>query len=163
MNATQIFDQLKAQFADAILETVEGKLPVVRVAAAQLPDVAAHLKESPGLDFDLLSCITAVDYGEQFEVVYHLRSLKEGHTIVLKIRLDRQDPVAPSLVALWRSARLQEREIYDFFGIRFAGHPNLRRLFLWEEFPGYPLRKDFEYTTTVRYSEPEDQGQALNL
>lgn len=161
MNAAQIFDQLKLQFGDAILETAEEKLPVARVAAARLSEVVAYLKDSPGLDFDLFVSVTAVDYEDRFEVVYHLRSLKEGHTLVLKVPLDREDPVVPSLVPLWEGASLQEREVYDFFGIRFDGHPKLRRLFLWEEFPGYPLRKDFEYTTSISYSEPE--GQALNL
>jgi NADH-quinone oxidoreductase subunit C len=161
VNAAQIFDQLKLQFGDAILETAEEKLPVARVAAARLSEVVAYLKDSPGLDFDLFVSVTAVDYEDRFEVVYHLRSLKEGHTLVLKVPLDREDPVVPSLVPLWEGASLQEREVYDFFGIRFDGHPKLRRLFLWEEFPGYPLRKDFEYTTSISYSEPE--GQALNL
>jgi len=163
VNAAQMFDQLEAHFGDAILETAEEKLPVVRVEAARLPDVAAYLKDSPGLDFDLFVSVTAVDYEDRFEVVYLLRSLKEGHTLVLKVQPDREDPVVPSLVSLWEGARLQEREVYDFFGICFADHPNLKRLFLWAEFPGYPLRKDFQYTASIPYSEPPGQEQAYNL
>jgi NADH:ubiquinone oxidoreductase subunit C len=89
---------------------------------------------------------TAVDYIEDdyFEVVYLLRSLRHNHELALKVRTaSRDDPVVPSLVDLWQTAEFQEREIYDLFGIRFAGHPDLRRLFMWDEFRGHPLRKDF--------------------
>jgi len=163
VDAARMFEQLRLQFGDAILETAEDKLPVVRVKAERLPEVAAYLKDSPGLDFDLLSSVTAVDYEDHFETVYHFRSLKAGHTLVLKVRVNRQEPVAPSLASLYQSANLQEREAYDFFGIRFEGHPNLERLFLWAEFPGYPLRKDFRYTTSIPYAEPPEHAQALNL
>ncbi|GIW10992.1 MAG: hypothetical protein KatS3mg061_2049 [Dehalococcoidia bacterium] len=89
---------------------------------------------------------TAVDYIEDdyFEVVILIRSLSQNRELALKVRTDhRDDPVVASLFAIWPSAEFQEREIYDLFGIRFAGHPDLRRLFMWEEFRGHPLRKDF--------------------
>jgi NADH-quinone oxidoreductase subunit C len=158
VDAARIFEQLRFQFGDAILETAEDKLPVARVAPARLRDVAARLKDTPGLDFDLLVGVTAVDYEDRFEMVYHLRSLKQGHTLVLKVSLGREDPVVPSLVPLWQGATLQEREVYDLFGIRFDGHPNLRRLFLWDAFPGHPLRKDFRYTTSIPYREKDEGG-----
>mgnify|MGYP000007183412 CR=1 FL=1 len=163
MKATQIFQQLKLQFGDAILATAEDKWPVVYVKAERLPEVVAHLRDSPGLDFDLLSSVTAVDYEDRFETVYHLRSLKEGHNLVLKVRVSRDNPVVPSLTPLYQSANLQEREVYDFFGIRFEGHPKLKRLFLWEAFPGHPLRKDFRYTTSISYAEPPEHEQAREL
>ncbi|MBU0496265.1 MAG: NADH-quinone oxidoreductase subunit C [Chloroflexi bacterium] len=164
MDAAQLIEQLKLQFGDAIREAVVGDWPVVRLAGERLPEVGAYLKDSPGLDMDLLVSVTAVDYEDHFETVYHLRSIKiPGHRLVIKVRVNRQNPVVPSLTGVWQSARLQEREVYDFFGIHFEGHPNLKRLFLWEQFPGYPLRKDFRYNTSIPYSEPPGQEQVLNV
>jgi NADH-quinone oxidoreductase subunit C len=108
------------------------------------PAVAAYLKSTPGLDFNYLALVTAVDYPDYFEVVYLLTSLRHNHSLVVKVRLDdRADPVIASVAGLWRGADLQEREIYDLMGIRFEGHPNLERIVLWEGFAGYPLRKEF--------------------
>jgi NADH-quinone oxidoreductase subunit C len=77
--------------------------------------------------------------------VYHLVSIEHNHDIILKTRLiDREKPTLASVVNLWKGADFQEREIYDLFGISFTGHPNLKRIFLWEGFQGYPLRKDFK-------------------
>jgi len=109
-----------------------------------LLDVLAFLKDSEGLDFDYLTYVTAVDYLEYFEVVYQLASLVHNHSIVVKARLyDRENPTLPSVTGLWRGADFQEREIYDLMGISFSGHPNLKRIFLWEGFEGHPLRKDY--------------------
>ena len=106
--------------------------------------MAEFLKNTPVLDFDYLTNLTAVDYADYFEVVYHLVSLKHNHSLVLKTRCrDRDKPVVPSVVNLWRSADLQEREAYDLMGISFDGHPNLKRLLLWEGFVGHPLRRDY--------------------
>jgi len=109
-----------------------------------LLDIAQFLKEAPGLDFDYLNFVTAIDYYDHFEVVYMLSSLEHNHSLTLKTKCyDRQNPVLPSVVGLWQGADFQEREIYDLFGIKFEGHPNMKRIFLWEGFDGYPLRKDF--------------------
>ncbi len=106
--------------------------------------VATFLKDTPGLDFDYLTSITAVDYYDYFEMVYHLTSLKHNHSLVVKTRCyEREKPSLPSVVSLWRGADLQEREIYDLMGISFDGHPNLKRIFLWQGFQGHPLRKDY--------------------
>jgi NADH-quinone oxidoreductase subunit C len=108
------------------------------------PAVAAYLKSTPGLAFDYLAWVTAVDYPDYFEVVYQLVSLPQNHSLVVKVRLtDRANPAIASVAGLWRGADLQEREIYDLMGIRFEGHPNLERIVLWEGFAGYPLRKEF--------------------
>ncbi len=116
----------------------------VYIQPETLPEVARFLKETPDLDFSFLVAITAVDYIEYFELVYHLRSLRRNHSIVLKTRCHGRDgPSAPSLVSLWQGADLQEREVWDLMGIRFDGHPNMKRIMLWEGFPGHPLRKDF--------------------
>ena len=87
---------------------------------------------------------TAVDYYSYFEVIYRLESVGHNHSIVLKTRCyDRDNPTTPSLSGLWQGATLQEREVYDLMGIKFEGHPNLKRMFLWDGFEGHPLRKDW--------------------
>jgi NADH-quinone oxidoreductase subunit C len=114
------------------------------VKTGSLLELAAYLKNTAGFEFDYLNFITAVDYYSYFEVVYHLTSLKHNHSIFIKARCyDRASPSLPSVVSLWQGADFQEREIFDLFGINFEGHPDLKRIFLWEGFAGYPLRKDF--------------------
>jgi NADH-quinone oxidoreductase subunit C len=109
-----------------------------------LPAVARFLKETPNLDFATLISISAVDYIEYFEIIYHLLSMRRNHRAIVKMRsFGRGEPVVPSVVDIWRGADLQEREVWDLMGIRFEGHPNMKRILLWEEFPGHPLRKDY--------------------
>jgi len=109
-----------------------------------LAEAAAFLKDTPDLDFAYFNYVTAVDYFQYFEVTYQLTSLEHNHSVVFKVRCyDRENPILPSLINLWQGADYQEREIYDLFGIRFDGHPNLKRIFLWEGFQGHPLRKDY--------------------
>ncbi|MBM3141756.1 MAG: NADH-quinone oxidoreductase subunit C [Chloroflexi bacterium] len=116
----------------------------VVVTSKSLYQVAEFLKNTPGLDFDYLTNLVAVDYMDYFAVVYHLISLKHNHSVVLKTRCyDRDKPAVPSVVSLWRAADFQEREAYDLMGIIFEGHPNLKRLLLWEGFVGHPLRRDY--------------------
>ena len=110
----------------------------------RLVEIARFLKDTPDLDFAFLTSITGVDYIEEFELVYHLLSMRHNHSVVLKTRCPgRQDPVAPSVVGVWQGADLQEREIWDLMGVGFEGHPNMKRILLWEGFPGHPLRKDY--------------------
>ncbi len=106
-------------------------------------DVFNYLKIDQ--NYDLLSSVTSVDRISHFEVVYHLTSLQKNESMVIKIKCgaDRIDPNVKSVVSVWRGAELQEREIYDLMGIMFEGHPNMKRLLLWENFEGHPLRKDF--------------------
>ncbi|MBI2871994.1 MAG: NADH-quinone oxidoreductase subunit C [Chloroflexi bacterium] len=107
-------------------------------------EVCRFLKETPDLGFDFLNSISGVDYVEYFEVVYHLTSLVYNHSTVVKTRVyGREEPTVPSVLPVWRGADLQEREVYDLMGIVFAGHPNLKRIMLWEGFPGHPLRRDW--------------------
>jgi NADH-quinone oxidoreductase subunit C len=116
----------------------------VVIAGESLFKVAEFLKTNAALGFDYLADLTAVDYTDYFEVVYHLVSLKHNHSLVLKTRCyERDKPVVPSVTSLWRSADYQEREVYDLMGIVFDGHPNLKRLLLWEGFVGHPLRRDY--------------------
>lgn len=129
------------QFPGSIEETVGNSLVI---KTESLLDVAGYLKDTEGLDFEFLNYITAVDYYSYFEVVYQMTSLKHNHTIVIKTRCyDRESPSVPSVYGLWETANFQEREIFDLMGISFEGHPNLKRIFLWEGFQGHPLRKDY--------------------
>ena len=113
--------------------------------------ITAGAQDDAELRFDMLSDLTAVDYlkfpgredGPRFEVVYHLYSLPHNHRVRLKVRLDEDDPVVTSAVSVWPIADWLEREVWDMFGVRFAGHPDLRRLLMYEEFVGHPLRKDY--------------------
>lgn len=141
LSGKEIAAKLQQRFLGSIVESSESSLVV---KSESLLDIASFLKTSPDLDFDYLTAITAVDYYAYFEVVYQLTSLKHNHSLVVKTRCyGRDNPALPSLVSLWRGADFQEREIYDLMGIRFDGHPNMKRIFLWEGFKGYPLRKDF--------------------
>lgn len=112
--------------------------------STRLVDAVRVLRDGGESDLVFLCNLTAVDYERHFEVVYHLQSLDLNHILTVKARLhDHEDPALPSLTGLFHGAHLQEREVYDLFGIRFNGHPNLQRMFLWDGFPGYPLRKNF--------------------
>ena len=123
---------------------VESSLNNLVVKSDSLIDVARFLKDAEGLDFDFLNFITAIDFFDHFEVVYMLSSLKNNHSLMVKVRCyDRDNPSLPSVVGIWQGADFQEREIYDLFGIRFEGHPNLKRIVLWEGFKGHPLSKDY--------------------
>ena len=137
----QIAKEITELFPDAVF--VADNAAVV-VMSQSLYQVAEFLKNTPALGFDYLTNLTAVDYMDYFEVVYHLISLEHNHSLVLKTRCyDRDKPVVPSVVSLWRSADFQEREVYDLMGIIFDGHHNLKRLLLWEGFVGHPLRRDY--------------------
>ncbi len=143
MSHQATLDALHARFPAAGLEKQEGIDFTILVPASSIVEVARALREDHG--FDLLSNLTAVDRQDAFEVVYHLYSIANpAPPLALKVRLsDKQDPRLPSVTGVWQGANLQEREVYDLFGIVFEGHPRLERILLWEGFPGHPLRKDF--------------------
>ena len=116
----------------------------VEVAPDRIEEALRWLRDSEQFDAAQLSNLTAVDRYDHFEVVYHLQSLDLNHQIALKALVrDHENPVLPSSYPVYKGALLQEREVYDLMGIRFMGHPDLRRLLLWEGFPGHPLRKDW--------------------
>ncbi len=141
LSGKDIARQIEKQFPGCVAESAAESL---LVKAESLLEIAAYLKNTPGLDFDYLTAVSGVDYFDCFEVVYHLTSLKHNHSLVLKARCySRDNPALPSVVGLWRAADFQEREIYDLLGISFEGHPNLKRIALWDGFEGHPLRKDF--------------------
>ncbi len=152
MDGPEILARLAARFGAAIRETHAhyGDHTAV-VERAAIADLLAFCRDDPELRFDVLMDLTAVDYlrfpgredGPRFEVVYHLLSLPANHRLRLKVPVEEDDPVVPSAVPLWPIANWLEREVWDMFGIRFEGHPDLRRLLLYEEFVGHPLRKDY--------------------
>ena len=116
----------------------------VEVAPDRVEEALRWLRDSEEFDAVQLSNLTSVDRYDRFEVVYHLQSLDLNHQIALKaIVTDHEDPILPSAYPVYKGALLQEREVFDLMGIRFANHPDLRRLLLWEGFPGHPLRKDW--------------------
>jgi NADH/F420H2 dehydrogenase subunit C len=144
----EILGKLKERFPEMIVEVLELIDFTVAIKPEAVAKVSRFLHDECGLDY--LALLTAVDRPERFEVVYHLWSIKDRTTapFVLKAYLeDKENPTVPSVTPLWRGANYQEREAYDLMGIRFEGHPNLKRIVLWEGFPGHPLRKDFQNRT----------------
>lgn len=141
------FSDLKISFVKETILLVDPK---------DLPKIVSFLKENDETKLDYLSSITGADYLEYLESVYHLYSIKKKHgPITLRIRVPRDNPRVPSIVSIYKGAEFQERETYDTFGIIYEGHPDLRRLFLWENFEGFPLRKDYKQEDSD-ILEPED-------
>jgi len=143
----EIQKELETRLPDIKLRRVRDSLLIED--SQDLPRVALFLKESPKFLLDYLSSVTGADYLTFLESVYHLYSMaqKQG-PVVLRVRVTKNNPRIPSLVPVYRSAELQEREAFDTFGILYEGHPDPRRLFMWEEFQGHPLRKDYEQEDT---------------
>jgi NADH-quinone oxidoreductase subunit C len=142
-----VVEKLQARFVDAVHEVVEahGELTVV-VDRTQIVDICRFLKDDPDLRFDLLMDMAGVDYlgrEPRFEVVYHLYSIPHNSRVRLKVRVPEGDLVVPSVSAVWSTANWHEREAFDMLGIEFADHPDLRRIYMPDDYPGYPLRKDF--------------------
>jgi NADH:ubiquinone oxidoreductase subunit C len=129
---------------DSDLEVKEGKqYTEVTVPPSKIHSLASQLREKEEALFDFLDCITGVDYGHDLGVIYHLRSTKYQHMVVIKSRTaDRENPLFDSVSDIWETANLHEREAFDLLGIKFANHPDLRRLFLNSSW-GFPLRKDY--------------------
>ena len=152
--------RLKDRFPEAVLavHAFRGDETAV-IEPGSLLEIARFLRDDPAMAFNFLMDATAVDYlryprdrkdppgpSARFEVIYHFYSLEQNHRLRVKIPVKEADPVVDSLAGLWASADWYEREIWDMFGIKFRGHPNLKRLLMYEEFEGYPLRKDYAVT-----------------
>ena len=159
-------DRLKREFGESITGANLAAIdPWIEVAPAALPDVCRYLRDEPDLRFNFLNCISVVDYLEpdpkkaakagfdpHVEVVYHLWSMPHKRSLVLKVFLPRwkddkpgEIPEVPSVTGVWNAADWHERECYDLGGVRFTGHPDLRRILLSEDWVGHPLRKDYEF------------------
>ena len=116
----------------------------ITVQPEHLHQLMMQLKRNPETKFDYLFCLSGVDWEAALGVVYHLESTTHRHTIVVKVKTeDRENPTFDTVCDIWYTAEFHEREVFDFFGIKFNNHPNLKRLFLTEEWDGFPLRKDY--------------------
>ena len=114
------------------------------IPPGRLRELALRLKNDEDLKFDFLFCLTGVDWGKELGVVYHLSSTTYHHELELKVKTaDREYPELDTIADLWNTAEFHEREVYDLLGIRFKGHPDLRRIFLEEDWVGFPFRKDY--------------------
>lgn len=144
LQASGVIQELGARFEQALEETglLKDK-PFLRVNPEALHAVCRAARDA---GFDYLACITAVDYpgGGYLEVVYNLYSYGRREHLVLKVRCPRDEPVLPSVADIWRAALFLEREAYDLLGVRFRGHPDLKRILLPEPWSGHPLRKDYD-------------------
>ena len=165
MAGDQFVAGLKKRFGDKIAgSNLDAVDPWVEVSPAGIVEVSEYLRDAPELQFDMLNCVTCVDYlhtdpkkaakagwEPHLELVYHLSSIRKKHTLVLKVKLPRwkddqegELPEIESVSGVWPTADWHEREVYDLSGIRFLNHPNLRRILCPEDWVGYPLRKDYE-------------------
>jgi len=114
------------------------------VDASNWKTIAQQLRSNEDFKFDYLFCLTCIDWKTHLTMVYHLTSTIYRHAVVIKAKLDRNNPELETVSDIWRTAEFNEREAYDLFGVQFLHHPDLRRLLLTDDFNGYPLRKDFE-------------------
>jgi NADH-quinone oxidoreductase subunit C len=165
MEVQDILNRLTERFGPAVVGSdLSAVDPWIEVCADRLPAICLYLRDDPDLRFNMLHCITGVDYFEadakkaaaagwqpHVEVLYHLSSLIRRHRLVLKVLLPRwlQDepgrlPEVPTVSDVWSTADWHEREVFDLTGVRFTGHPDLRRILLPEDWEGYPLRKDYQ-------------------
>jgi NADH-quinone oxidoreductase subunit C len=143
----KVLAKLKARYADAVLEANEFRAELtIIILKERIVDVCRFLKEDEELSFDLLADLCGIDMNtpeNRFGVVYNLYSLKNKHRIRLKTFTEGENPKVPTVTGVWSTANWHERETYDMFGIVFEGHPDLRRMYMPDEFEYYPLRKEF--------------------
>ena len=165
MSGEKFLNTLNAKFGDAVVGgNFDAIDPWVEVTPGGLVDIMRYLRDDEDLRFDMLNCITAVDYlhtdpkkaakadfEPHLELVYHLSSIAKKHTLVVKVTLPRwQDdvegtlPQVPTVSGVWRAADWHEREVFDLSGVEFTEHPDLRRILCPEDWVGHPLRKDYE-------------------
>jgi len=148
MENSKLIDKLKEKFGHLVLDShhFRGDQTVTVKKDCGL-EFFRFLRDDADFAMNFLMDLTAVDYlgkkDDRFEVVYHFYSLAHNHRLRVKIPVNEGDCVAESLTPLWRTANWYEREVWDLYGIKFRGHPNLRRILLYEEFKGHPLRKDY--------------------
>lgn len=149
-----LIEKLNSLFPKATLGSTDrfGTLEVA-VERGSLAQIARALRDEGELAFDMLIDLVSVDYslypgwtGDRFGAIYHFKSLRHGHRLQLKVTAPEDEPVVPSISDLWANADWLEREAFDQMGIRFRGHPNLKRLLNHHEFVGHPLRKDYPIT-----------------
>lgn len=145
----EALDRFTSQFKAEVLAThADHGDETAIVKRERVVEMVTFLRDDPALSFELLSDLTGVDYlgvkEPRFEVVYHFYSVSKNQRLRLKVPLEEGDPSLPSVVDVYKSALWMEREAWDLYGIVFEGHPDLRRILLYAEFEGHPLRKDYE-------------------
>jgi len=161
-----VADKLIERFADAVQEVSEahGEVTLV-VSREQIVDICRCLKDAPDLRYDLLTDMAGVDYlgrEPRFEVVYHLYSISHNRRLRLKVQVPESDLIVPSVTSVWSTANWHEREAFDMLGIRFANHPDLRRIYMTDDYPGHPLRKDFPILGPEAEVNPRDNVHTLH-
>jgi NADH-quinone oxidoreductase subunit C len=146
MTAQEIFEKLKSIYSDDILEikSEPPSDPFITVKAEKIFDIGLTLRDDEDFLFDYLKCLSGMDLGENFGVVYHLYSMKFSHHIVLKVLVPKENPVVPSVERVWRTADWHEREAFDLVGIDFIGHHNLIRILNPYDWEGHPLQKNYQ-------------------
>jgi NADH-quinone oxidoreductase subunit C len=158
-----ILEKLTEKFGLEILDHHQDKGDLTAILRKdKLHDVLSFLKNDPDLSFEILMDVCGVDYlkmGEtpRFEVVYHLYSFSKNHRLRVRVKVPEEDMTLPTATDLWKSADWHEREAFDMFGFQFVGHPNLKRLLLFEGFEGYPLRKDYPMEKRQKIPVPEEK------
>ena len=141
LDVSKIINEINKELPNCIVKNNDDS---VWIRPDDIKKVCSILKNPQGLDFSFLTSISAVDYIEYFEIVYHLTSMRNNYSAIIKTKCyGRKNLSLPSVIDIWKTADLQEREIWDLMGIQFQGHPNLKRILLWEGFDGHPLRKDY--------------------
>lgn len=159
MTNEEILAGIEEHFSGAVVEVPQALDFTIVLKADRLLEVATYLHDEIGLEY--LISVTSVDQGSEFEVIYHLGTMTDPTSyLVLKVRVPRQLPEVPSVTSLWRGAEFQEDEVYDLMGIRFPGHPDLRRIMMWEGYEGHPLRKDFRPAYPIETDELIAQSYA---
>ncbi len=150
MDINQIYDLLKETYSEDIvgLTNEPPSDPFIEVNPQKIVDIGIELRDRPEFLFDYLMCLSSMDYGDSYGVVYHLYSTVNKHTLVVKVKLEKENPTLPTVEKVWRSADWHEREAWDMMGINFEGHHNLIRILCPYDWEGFPLRKD--------YKEPEE-------
>ena len=148
MGNDELLEKLKELFPDASIEQGNDWPELIfehaQVADGKFLEVVQILKSTNEFLFNYLFCETCVDWKTHFNMVYHLESTQYRHSMVLKVKLNHEQPSIDSLSFVYRTAEMHEREIFDLFGIVFTGHPNLKRIILTEDWVGHPLRKDYD-------------------
>ncbi len=167
----QLLELTRASFSNLLLESsIDRNHVVLNVARANIVPLCQSLRDHSELKMNFLVSVTAVDWmdqrDERFEIVYHLLSLANLGRIRIKAAVPEHAPEVESLVPFWQSANFMEREVWDMFGIVFKGHPDLRRILMYEEFKGHPLRKDYpvqakQPRVPLRYPEVENTARQM--
>ncbi|MBF0277788.1 MAG: NADH-quinone oxidoreductase subunit C [SAR324 cluster bacterium] len=146
MESEELFQYIASLEAAARPSEKPSDLPTIEVPPEHFLSLMQQLREDPRLYFNMLQVHTAVDWVKKgiFELLYQLYSTKDRQSLRVLVELPRENPVIASVCSIWRIAEWQEREVYDFFGVLYEGHPDLRRLFLEDDWKGFPMRKDYE-------------------